>query len=127
MFNLVKSTPPLVLFSLIFVFRLLNAFWITTFFFPDEWWQFSEPAHFYVYGYGYLTWDWRAGIRSFISILPLIVLLQISKFFKIGEDWMAKNGSKLIMAAYLSLADFYTYKLAGNIFGPTCKPFAVLL
>lgn len=30
-----------------------------TFFQPDEFWQALEPAHPYVFGNGYLTWEWR--------------------------------------------------------------------
>jgi GPI mannosyltransferase 3 len=30
-----------------------------TFFQPDEFYQALEPAHHLVFGYGYLTWEWR--------------------------------------------------------------------
>lgn len=30
-----------------------------TYFQPDEFYQALEPAHWLVYGYGYLTWEWR--------------------------------------------------------------------
>ncbi len=30
-----------------------------TFFQPDEFYQSLEPAHHLVFGYGYLTWEWR--------------------------------------------------------------------
>lgn len=30
-----------------------------TYFQPDEFYQALEPAHYYVFGYGYLSWEWR--------------------------------------------------------------------
>lgn len=30
-----------------------------TFFQPDEFYQALEPAHWLVFGYGHLTWEWR--------------------------------------------------------------------
>lgn len=37
-----------------------------TFFQPDEYFQALEPAHFLVFGYGDLTWEWTSNppIRS---------------------------------------------------------------
>lgn len=116
---------PFTLFALLYAYRLFNAFAVTTLLFPDEWWQFGEPAHVVVYGYGYLTWDWRAGIRSYITIVPLMLLLQAAKTAGIGEAWMARNGSKLVMAGWMALTDLYTFKLAGRFFGPAIKPYAV--
>ncbi|EGV65301.1 glycosylphosphatidylinositol anchor biosynthesis [Yamadazyma tenuis] len=54
----------------VLVVRLVNAFSISTFFQPDEFFQCLEPAHRLVFGYGYLTWEWQQGLRS--SIHPLI-------------------------------------------------------
>jgi phosphatidylinositol glycan class B len=30
-----------------------------TFFQPDEFYQAFEPAHHLIFGYGYLTWEWK--------------------------------------------------------------------
>lgn len=122
--NIIPKSP-LILFAVLYLFRLLNAFCVTNLLFPDEWWQFSEPAHVAVYGYGYLTWDWRAGIRSYVPILPMMMLMQVSKILGIREDWMARNGSKIVMAGWMALTDLYTYKLAGKLFGTLIAPYAV--
>lgn len=98
---------------------------VTTFLFPDEWWQFSEPAYRTVYGSGYLTWDWHAGIRSFVPLLQLILLLKVTKTIGIGEEWMAKNGNVVVMAAVMTLTDIYTVKISGKLFGPTVRPYTV--
>ena len=122
--NLIPKSP-LILFGSLYIYRLLNAFWVSTFLFPDEWWQFSEPAHVAIHGYGYLTWDWRAGIRSWVTILPVMALMWLSRVSGIGDEWMARNGGKVVMAGWMALTDFYTLKLAGKLFGPAVKPYAV--
>lgn len=49
------------------VWRVLTAMFLTeTAFNPDEYWQGLEPAHRAVFGYGYETWEWRHGLRSFV-------------------------------------------------------------
>ena len=124
-FNLKRIKSPFWLFVGLFLFRLSNALSITTLLFPDEWWQFGEVAHKVVYGSGYLTWDWRAGIRSYLFPLPLILLLKMAKTTRIGEEWIVRNGCRLVMAGWMALTDFYTVKLAGKLFGPDLQPYAV--
>lgn len=60
--------------------RWLSVFFVNTWFVPDEYWQSLEVAHKLVYGYGYLTWEWTHGIRSYIH--PLIIAL-FYKFFNL--------------------------------------------
>lgn len=58
--------------ALIFVFvRLLSVLLVQTYFVADEYWQSLEVAHKVVFGYGYLTWEWAHGIRSYVH--PLFV------------------------------------------------------
>lgn len=65
--------------------RLVWAVLSRSFFQPDESWQSLEVAHRLVFGYGYLTWEWRpsassvGGIRS-----PVYALLFVPGF------WLAK-------------------------------------
>lgn len=40
-----------------------------SFFNPDEYWQSLEVAHKIVFGYGHVTWEWTAGLRSYIHPL----------------------------------------------------------
>lgn len=57
---------------LIFLFvRLASVYLVQTFFVPDEYWQSLEVAHNFAFKYGYLTWEWHQGIRSYIP--PLVV------------------------------------------------------
>ncbi|SCU96960.1 LAFA_0G09032g1_1 [Lachancea sp. 'fantastica'] len=50
---------------LLIVFRIINSFFVKSFFQPDEFWQSLEPAHFKAFGYGELTWEWKFGLRSY--------------------------------------------------------------
>ncbi|MEL7114442.1 MAG: hypothetical protein AAGP08_02445 [Pseudomonadota bacterium] len=38
---------------------------------PDEMFQYYEPAHRLLYGYGIVTWEWLYGIRSWL--IPLLI------------------------------------------------------
>lgn len=118
-----EFTPRLIL--LIYLFRLICGLTLTTLLFPDEWWQFSEPSYVKITGTGYFTWDWQAGIRSVFPIVPMLCLVKVVKFIGIGEDFMMKNGSVILMAAWITLTDVYTVKLAGKFFGPNVRPYAV--
>lgn len=65
-------------------FRILNAVLLNTYFDPDEYWQWYEPALYLlkrsfqnsarILPEPYLTWEWREGIRSWFypSILALL-------------------------------------------------------
>lgn len=59
--------------------RIIGAFFVQTYFVPDEYWQSVEVAHKIVFDYGFLTWEWALGIRSYIY--PLI----IAGFYKLLE------------------------------------------
>ncbi|KAG5440764.1 hypothetical protein PCK2_000200, partial [Pneumocystis canis] len=61
-FHIVNS--EIFLFFILLQLRFFVALTSKTFFQPDEYWQSLEPAHQFVYGYGYLTWEWRKGIRD---------------------------------------------------------------
>ncbi|AEY95935.1 FADL281Cp [Eremothecium gossypii FDAG1] len=49
----------------LFLWRLINALSIRSFFQADEYWQSLEPAHVKAFGYGGLTWEWQHGLRSY--------------------------------------------------------------
>ncbi|AGO12967.1 AaceriADL281Cp [[Ashbya] aceris (nom. inval.)] len=49
----------------LFLWRLINALSIRSFFQADEYWQSLEPAHVKAFGYGDLTWEWQYGLRSY--------------------------------------------------------------
>lgn len=70
---------------LIFLFiRLASVCLVHTFFVPDEYWQSLEVAHNLAFKYGYLTWEWHQGIRSYIP--PLIIAAYYKLLELIGLD-----------------------------------------
>jgi len=80
------STRPFAhAFALALLVRLGWAVLSGSYFQPDETWQSLEVAHRLVFGYGYLTWEWRpsassvGGIRS-----PIYALMFVPGF------WIAK-------------------------------------
>eukprot|EP00850_Spirogloea_muscicola_P026165 SM005886S18617 [mRNA] locus=s5886:207:887:+ [translate_table: standard] len=65
------------LFAKLLAFRLANAVVARTFFNPDEYWQCTEVAHRLAFGYGALTWEWRAGLRGYAHPLVFAVLYRV--------------------------------------------------
>lgn len=61
----------------VFGLRLANALSVRTFFDPDEHYQGHEIAHIAVFGYGYQSWEWNVGLRSFLhpGVLSLLYWL----------------------------------------------------
>ena len=110
------SRSAQVLISLI-IFRLINLFFVTTWFVPDEYWQSLEVAHSLVYQYGYLTWEWKVGIRSYLY--PLL----FASFYKFLEMIGLSNlidafvfGPRIIQAILSALGDWCFYNFVQDNF-----------
>lgn len=98
-------------FLVLFTLRLANAFSIRTFFQPDEFFQSLEPAHRFVFGYGYLTWEWREALRS--AWHPLLYAVSYKTLLPVvSEPWAVYLGPKIVGAAVAAVGDAYTYKFA---------------
>lgn len=54
-----SSTKPYWPLLVPLLFRSLSLLLPQTYFQPDEFYQALEPAHWLVFGYGHLTWEWR--------------------------------------------------------------------
>ena len=94
------------LFAFIFIFRLANSFAIETFFQADEFFQALEPAHHFVYGYGYLTWEWKQQLRS--AIHPLIYVLG---YKLVGDNTtLVCISPKVINALIAAIGEYNLYK-----------------
>lgn len=65
--------------------RLCSVYLVQTFFVPDEYWQSLEVAHRISFGYGYLTWEWKEGIRSYIYPLIISCFYTVLKIFNLDE------------------------------------------
>lgn len=103
------------------LFRLFNAATTFTFAQPDEYWQSLEPAHVGVYGFGYLTWEWRVGLRSSAHPLLFSIFYRLldgpytPEFARASPDtivWIPGLAQAIIAA----LADFHFVKFAHTMF-----------
>ena len=81
------SNTTLMLPSLINIFwfvRLVSPITVQTWFVPDEYWQSLEVAHQLVFDYGYLTWEWLEGIRSWVY--PILIAIVYKNLEIFGVD-----------------------------------------
>lgn len=103
------------------LFRLFNAATTFTFAQPDEYWQSLEPAHVGVYGFGYLTWEWRVGLRSSAHSLLFSIFYRLldgpytPEFAKASPDTIVWVPG-LVQAIIAALADFHFVKFAHTMF-----------
>ncbi|KAK2761273.1 glycosylphosphatidylinositol anchor biosynthesis [Arachnomyces sp. PD_36] len=124
--HLNSGTPQNILLFLI-AFRILNAFCVRTFFQPDEFFQSLEPAWQMVFGEdsgAWITWEWRHHLRSSIhpSLFAAVYYLAdlAAKLFGLSPSTRADlliASPKLVQAVFAALGDYYTWKLAGRVYG----------
>ncbi|KAG5517874.1 hypothetical protein PMAC_000328 [Pneumocystis sp. 'macacae'] len=88
-----------------------------TFFQPDEYWQSLEPAHQFVYGYGYLTWEWREGVRDVVHPAIFSVIYWFLKLIKYDSPYLIIICPKLLQATFAAISDFYAVKLSRKLYG----------
>ncbi|KAH6890485.1 family 22 glycosyltransferase [Thelonectria olida] len=112
----------------IFIIRLINAWWIATFFQPDEYFQALEPAWDLAFGSksgAWLTWEWKYQLRS--SLHPALfsgvylVAEALSSFLPVGNVLRASilvAAPSFLQAGIAALGDWFTWQLAVVIFGP---------
>eukprot|EP01135_Chromosphaera_perkinsii_P010388 Nk52_evm60s2118 gene=Nk52_evmTU60s2118 len=119
-----KSWTSWKIFLGICLFRQYNALFVSTTFSPDEYWQSLEVAHYLVYGYGYLTWEWLSAIRGIVHPLFFVVVYEIMN--KVCGDECYGSGTsaaalivvpKMVQGLISALTDWYTFKLTEKWFG----------
>lgn len=104
-----RAIPLVYLFFAVLLIRLFNAFTIQTYFQPDEYFQVLEPAHKWVYGYGYITWEWRQKLRSSIGPIVYAFGYQISKMLG-GSTTLVMAMPKITSAIIASVGEVMFYK-----------------
>lgn len=62
--------------------RLVSVFLVATSYVPDEYWQSLEIAHKLAFGYGYTTWEWKVGIRSYLYPSLIAAMYKIMNILK---------------------------------------------
>lgn len=94
-------------FLLLFLFRLSSVFLVWTSFVPDEYWQSLEVAHNIVFKYGYLTWEWKNGLRTYLYPLIFSILYKILQIFHMDFPSAIILVPRLFQAFLTSVSDYY--------------------
>jgi phosphatidylinositol glycan class B len=90
---------------------------------PDEIFQTLEPAHHLASGYGIVTWEWRAGIRSWF--VPGLLAAVIASVNFLGFDASVYIGAIVVLLSGLSLSVVAVgFAVGARLFG---RPGAILV
>lgn len=94
------EVPLAAIFLILLAVRVLNALATRTFFQPDEYWQSLEVAHRSVFGFGYLTWEWRTAsdgsspLRSFAHPLVFVPGYWILRVLRLDDTFLLVRYSR---------------------------------
>ncbi|WYZ40040.1 hypothetical protein EsH8_IV_000381 [Colletotrichum jinshuiense] len=119
-----EHNKPSVFRSLLII-RLLNAWWVLTFFQPDEYFQALEPAWRMAFGDNsgaWITWEWKNQLRSslhpalFAAVYTLADL--VARPLPFARPWLLLAAPKAAQAVFAAAGDWYTWQLAVKIYGP---------
>ncbi|XP_031641017.1 GPI mannosyltransferase 3-like [Contarinia nasturtii] len=100
----------MIVFVAFLLLRLLSVFVVKTWYVPDEYWQSLEVAHKLTFGYGYMTWEWSKGIRSYIHPLSIAVVYRALAwlgFERVQYLVLAPRISQAFLSAY---SDYCFYR-----------------
>lgn len=67
--------------------------------------------------YGHLTWEWAAGLRSYLHPLLFVPVYSTLKWSGIDTPYLIAKSPQLFQAVFAAGADLYVYKLALLLFG----------
>ncbi|KAF5298601.1 hypothetical protein FQR65_LT09696 [Abscondita terminalis] len=87
---------------------------IQTWFVPDEYWQSLEVAHNIVFNYGYLTWEWMLGIRSYIHPLAIAFVYKILQICEMDHVYVMVYLPRILQALLSAYADYCFYNWCGK-------------
>ncbi|ALC43901.1 CG12006 [Drosophila busckii] len=104
----------LYVFALILAVRLASVFVVNTYYVPDEYWQSLEVAHKLTFGYGYLTWEWVQGIRSYIYPLLIAGVYKLLALLQMDSAQLLVLLPRLLQALLSSYSDYRFYVWTGK-------------
>ncbi|KAK2717621.1 GPI mannosyltransferase 3-like [Artemia franciscana] len=99
------------------LFRCFGAFFIKTYFNPDEYYQSMEMAHRLAFGYGVITWDWNFGVRTYFYPLVISIAYRILGYFRVDYPYLLTLVPRLMHAIFVAIAETMFYKRLVQIFG----------
>jgi phosphatidylinositol glycan class B len=100
----------------VLAWRLAGSLLQQSYFVPDEHWQGPEVAHNMIFGYGHITWEWRARLRGFVH--PGLIALMFKAAEVVGADTPAIIAviPKIFSALVAAGGDLATFALARRLF-----------
>nr|XP_031859915.1 uncharacterized protein CI109_004764 [Kwoniella shandongensis]KAA5526987.1 hypothetical protein CI109_004764 [Kwoniella shandongensis] len=115
-----------------------------TYFQPDEFYQAFEPAHRHVFGYGFVTWEWKdlpvvggetwwnqlvvgGRMRSWIWPSAFVGLYKLLQLLGLDQTGLITFAPRLIGVLVACLTDLYTYRLSSKLLGPGSTAAALFL
>ncbi|RGP70804.1 gpi mannosyltransferase 3 [Fusarium sporotrichioides] len=111
----------------IIVIRLINAWWIATFFQPDEFFQSLEPAWNLAFGSqsgAWLTWEWQHQLRTSLHPALFAGVYLVADFISsyilpvgILRASILVAAPQVLQAIIAGLGDWFTWQLAVSIYG----------
>ncbi|XP_030567186.1 GPI mannosyltransferase 3 isoform X1 [Drosophila novamexicana] len=101
-------------FALILAVRLASVFVVKTYYVPDEYWQSLEVAHKLTFGYGYLTWEWVRGIRSYVYPLLIAAVYKLLALLQLDSAQLLVLLPRLLQATLSAYSDYRFYVWTGK-------------
>ncbi|CAJ1049174.1 GPI mannosyltransferase 3 [Xyrichtys novacula] len=95
------------------LFRLINCFLVQTSFVPDEYWQSVE-----VVTYGFLTWEWKEGIRGFSYPLLFAAIFKILNLINYDSVLLLIWLPRIFQALLAAFADVKFFFLVQTLQSP---------
>uniref|UniRef100_A0A8C3AYZ0 Mannosyltransferase n=1 Tax=Cyclopterus lumpus TaxID=8103 RepID=A0A8C3AYZ0_CYCLU len=93
-------------------FRVINCFLVQTSFVPDEYWQSLE-----VVTYGYVTWEWKEGLRGFTYPLFFAFIYKLLYFINYDSVHLLIWLPRIIQALFAAFADVKFFFLIRRLEG----------
>ncbi|XP_066593990.1 GPI mannosyltransferase 3 [Prorops nasuta] len=97
------------IFFVLILWRLLSVVLVQTAHVPDEYWQSLEVAHKLAFGYGYLTWEWIAKIRSYIYPFLIFLLYKMLAILQLDCTFTITVLPRLVHAVIAAYGDYRFY------------------
>ncbi|XP_026849619.1 GPI mannosyltransferase 3 isoform X1 [Drosophila persimilis] len=104
----------LYVFGLILAVRLASVFVVKTYYVPDEYWQSLEVAHKLTFGYGYLTWEWVQGIRSYVYPVLIAGLYKLLALLHLDSVQLLVLLPRILQATLTAYSDYRFYVWTGK-------------
>lgn len=95
------------IFLVLLAVRIFHLYIVRTWYVPDEYWQSLEIAHYIIFGYGYRTWEWIVGIRSYMSISWIIMVYKTLKFFSMDTVQLLTWFPRFLQTLFSTYSDYF--------------------